>query len=821
MSRQAEGYLLAIDPLLLQPQYTVFSEGASIGRNADTCAIILSSDYVSREHCVLEPQNGDVVLTDKGSTNGTYVNGQRVTRHVLQDEDTIACGRPSHPNFIFTRTPRPEERHYRPPRQASYRIGRLAENDLPLVNDPTVSARHARLEIRRDGLRLTDLGSANGVFVNGIQVTSSLIGPEDVVGIGSTELFFRLEHDKLCVTAREKRNQVRLEALELLRRHKQKRLLQNVDLVVEPGDFVGVLGPSGAGKSTLLNALNGFVPADSGMVLLNGTSLYHTYDMFRNTIGYVPQDDIIHRELTVERSLLYTAQLRLPKDYTRKGLEQQVTSVIETLGLNHVRGNFVTQLSGGQRKRVSIGCELLTRPSVVFLDEPTSGLDPSTEEKLMNHFGRMAEQGQTVVLTTHILYNLDLLDKVILLSRGRLVYYGPVAEVCPFFSEPGRTVERPIEVFDLLEPETATTEEREERAAFYEQKYRYSPLFETHVQNKLRGPSEAPAEIVSRGQGIFAKGRRFISELFNARQFGILVRRAFDLKLSFPSRLAAPMLIPLLLAVLTGTIEVDQPGAGEEARQEFENENALFLQRLDQSDVMSGEEFAEMRFEGIANLPIPLSLPLLMVMTAVFLGTLTACLEISAERSVYLRERAVNLSIPVYVASKLPALFMLTLVQCFLYVAIVVSLLDIDHVNPLALILILTGVAWGSVCIGLLISSLDPTAGQNSVILAIVVVLPQLLFSGAMGPGFYGGMHVATKAIASVFPARWGFELMLTALYPEPAWVEETITGEANGGGMGFEFGSFVYARNAVALAAIAVGCCLATCFSLRRYDKL
>ncbi len=821
MSRRAVGYLAAVDPLLLQPQYTVFTEGALIGRNAETCQIILSSDFVSREHCVLEPHNGGVVLRDNGSTNGTYVNGQRVSRHVLNEGDEIACGRPSPPSFIFTQTPRPAERTFLLPRQASYRVGRIGENDLPLMNDPTVSARHARLQIQGDTLYVSDAGSANGVFVNGVQISSAAVGPEDVVRIGSTELFFEVKADALRVVAREKRNQLRLEAVDLLRLHKQKRLLQSIDLVIEPGDYVGVLGPSGAGKSTLLNALNGFVPAQSGQVLLNGMPLYDAYDMFRNTIGYVPQDDIIHKELTVERSLLYTAQLRLPSDYSREGLNEQVTTVIETLGLNHVRGNFVTQLSGGQRKRVSIGCELLTRPSVIFLDEPTSGLDPSTEEKLMNHFGRMAEQGQTVVLTTHILYNLDLLDKVVLLSRGRLVYYGPVAEVCPFFSETGRTVERPIEVFDLLEPETATTEEREERAAFYEKKYRYSPLFEQHVQSRLQGVTDAPPELETRGQGLIAKTWRTVSETFNMRQFGILVRRALDLKLSFPGRLAVPLLIPILLALLTGTISVEEPDAIEAEREAYVAENARGLQMLDRTGLMTGEEFEEMMFEGIANLPIPLSLPLMMVMTAVFLGTLSACLEISGERPVYMRERAVNLSIPVYLASKLPALFMLTLVQCFLYVAIAVSLLDLNHVNPVMLVLILTGVSWVSVCIGLLISSLDPTAGQNSVILAVVVVLPQLLFSGAMGPGFYGGMHAATKAIASLFPARWGFELMLTALYQEPSWAETYITGEANGGGMGFQFGFQVYAINAMALFALALGCFLATSFSLKRYDRL
>ena len=139
--------------------------------------------------------------------------------------------------------------------------------------------------------------------------------------------------------------------------------MRDIDLVIEPGEFVGVLGPSGAGKSTLLNALNGFVPADSGNVLLNGLPLYSTYDLFRNAIGYVPQDDIIHKELTVERSLFYTAQLRLPRDTTQEQLSQHVTSVIETLGLTHVR-KITSRNSAGATKTYQLAASSLTRPSL-------------------------------------------------------------------------------------------------------------------------------------------------------------------------------------------------------------------------------------------------------------------------------------------------------------------------------------------------------------------------------------------------------------------------------------------------------------------------
>jgi len=824
MARQAVGYLTAVDPLLMAPQYPVFEEGTHIGRDADACEIIIASDFVSRHHCVIAADGGTIVVLDgenghPSSSNGTYVNGERVKRRVLEEGDAVSCGRPSPPHFLFSRSARRQERTFLLARQSVYSIGRLAANDLPLSNDTTVSGRHATVRVRGDALTVVDAGSANGIYVNGERVGSAAIQPRDVVRIGSTELTFELTGDGLRITAREKRNQVSLEAVNLRRETRSLTLLHDINLRIEPGDFVGVLGPSGAGKSTLLNALNGFMPANQGAVLLNDTSLYASYDMFRNSIGYVPQDDIIHRELTVERSLLYTAQLRLPRDYSTEGLHELVNGVIETLGLTHVRQSFVAQLSGGQRKRVSIGCELLTRPSLMFLDEPTSGLDPSTEEKLMHHFRRMAEQGQTVVLTTHILYNLQVLDKVVLLSRGRLVYYGPVDKVCSFFSGPERTVTRPIEVFDILEPETDDASVREQRAEFYERKYKEERA--AILGKDAAGHTVAPEIKPPPSAGIGMRLKKAVGSALNVRQLAILMRRTLDLKLSFPMRLAVPLVTPILLALLTATIAVDDPGARDDARQAFEQENARGLAMLDQSGLVTGDEFVALRYEGLANLPIPLSLPLLMVMTAVFLGTLTACLEISGERSVYLRERSVNLSIPVYIASKLPSLFLLSAVQCFLYVLIAMLLLGIGHVDILTMILIATGVAWVSCCIGLLISSLDPTPGQNSVVLAVIAVLPQLLFSGAMAPSFYGGMNTITQGLASMLPARWGFELMLTALYQEPDWVRDLITGAEEVGGMGFRFGSEVYASNALALALLGAAYLAAACLSLKRYDRL
>lgn len=409
-----------------------------------------------------------------------------------------------------------------------------------------------------------------------------------------------------------------------------------------------------------------------------------------------------------------------------------------------------------------------------------------------------------------------------------------MSEVCAFFSTPEQPIERPIEIFDLLEPETPDSSVREERAEFFEKKYLESTLFQQYVVSRMNGKPERDSAInltsspqakavAKPGRAKPRRLRNIFKSLIDPAQWGILTRRVLDIKLSFPSRLAVPLLTPVILALLTATTDIGDQNVLNANRANFERGNPAFLATLEQpGSPMGRNEFLEMRFEGFAGLAIPLSLPLTMVMTAVFLGTLSACLEISGERPIYLRERAVNLSIPTYVASKLPALFLLTAVQCFAYVLISMLVLRPAGVDILAVSMICIGVAWVSCLIGLFISSLDPTSGQNSVILAVIAVLPQMIFSGAMAPAFYGGMSTIIKGVAAVLPARWGFELMLSAMYREPDWARELIAGLDNAKGqMGFRFGTEVFRMNAAALAGLATAYFALTCASLKRYDKL
>ena len=255
-----------------------------------------------------------------------------------------------------------------------------------------------------------------------------------------------------------------------------KKILEDVSLSVLPGEFVAIMGPSGSGKSTLLQALNGFRPAGKGTVELNGQNLYKSQSQFRSVIGYVPQDDIIHETLSVYRALYYSAHLRLPPGTSEDEIKARVEVVIKKLGLAERKKVRVRRLSGGQRKRVSLGVELLSQPPLLFLDEPTSGLDPGLEEDMTRLFRQLADEGRTVLVTTHITESLEYPDVVALIAGGRLVYYAPPGELLAYF----QTRDYPS-IFKRL---------RDKDAQSWANRFRQSALYRDFVAKRFSMPPE-------------------------------------------------------------------------------------------------------------------------------------------------------------------------------------------------------------------------------------------------------------------------------------------------------------------------------------------
>ncbi len=233
---------------------------------------------------------------------------------------------------------------------------------------------------------------------------------------------------------------VRIDVNELSRRVRVRKrgelqLLDTVSFTVSAGELVAIVGPSGAGKTTLLEAIAGITPATSGSVRFDGIDVYANLRTFRSVLGYVPQDDIIHTDLPLQRTLRYAARLRLPSSASAAQVGDAVREAIDAVGLTDQAEVRVGSLSGGQRKRASIAVELLTDPHVFFLDEPTSGLDPVASAELIARLRQLADRSATVVFTTHSIEDLAQCDRIVFMARGgRLGFVGTVDEALEQFA---------------------------------------------------------------------------------------------------------------------------------------------------------------------------------------------------------------------------------------------------------------------------------------------------------------------------------------------------------------------------------------------------
>ena len=233
--------------------------------------------------------------------------------------------------------------------------------------------------------------------------------------------------DEACLAARKLSVRVKHHGVE-------KTLLDDVSFGVPAESLVAVIGPSGSGKSTLLRALTGYRPACEGEVRYEGHDLYAQYSDVRHHIGLVPQDDILHAQLTVRSALRYAAALRFPEGTSAEDRDRRVDAVLAEMHLQKFGANKISTLSGGQRKRVSVALELLTKPSLVFLDEPTSGLDPGMDREVMRMLRGLADEGRTVVVVTHSVAELAMCDLLLVMAPGGSVaYYGPPEDALAFF----------------------------------------------------------------------------------------------------------------------------------------------------------------------------------------------------------------------------------------------------------------------------------------------------------------------------------------------------------------------------------------------------
>jgi ABC-type multidrug transport system ATPase subunit/pSer/pThr/pTyr-binding forkhead associated (FHA) protein len=557
-------------------------------------------------------------------------------------------------------------------------IGRALDPGGITLDHPRVSRRHAEVRVTGGKVFLRDLGSANGTFLNGERITSHReLRTGDRIDIGPYS--FKFTGRGLVQSTRE--GNLRVVARNLtrtVRSHSDAqmiRILDDVSLVVEPGEFVCILGSSGSGKSTLMQALSARKPADQGQVFLNEVSLYENFQTVKQSIALVPQKDVLHEDLTIEECIGYTARLRLPPDTAASGLRDAVGQSIDRVDLKHRATTPIKHLSGGQKKRASLANETVSKPELLFLDEVTSGLDEGTDWEMMRLFRRMADGGMTVICVTHTVANVeDFCHKIIIMTPpGMLAWYGPPAAAKRYFG-----VEKLGDVYRKL---------AEAPGQEWRDRFRASPEYRRYIQDPL---ASAPVKSATPAQPPDQTGR-FQDELPEVkRQFGILTSRFSKLvsadRKTMGIAFAQTGLIGIVLVLVFGT-----------------------LGRLD---------------------PKQLSLLFFLGISCFWCGCNNASKEIVKERFIYSMERDVNLSVTSYLLSKMIVLSAFGVIQVGLLFAIVSSFAAVPGDGARQFIAMVFSMLAGT-AVGLFLSAVAHTEDQASTLVPIALI-PQILLAGVI-----------------------------------------------------------------------------------------
>lgn len=698
--------------------------------------IVIPSQIVSSKHARLEKANGGyklVVVPEAKNPvlfEGRPLEGSRVLHH----GDTLRIGSLD-PGMMVTMT-------YNAPAEAAQaiqrdivfgdktliQIGRDPTNDVVLAS-PNVSRFHAQVVKVGQRYKVEDLRSSNGVFVNGVRVDGALwLKPEDSIRIG--QFRFVMGKDQLAKYDDSKGMNVDVIGLNKWVR-KDLNILQDISVSLKPREFIVVVGQSGGGKSTFVDAVAGYRPATPpSRVLVNDIDIYAHFDAIRNDIGFVPQKDIIHMELTVYQGLDYAAQLRMPADTTVEERHNRVMEVLDDLDLKHRKDVQISGLSGGQQKRVSIGVELLTKPGLFFLDEPTSGLDPGTETALMQLMRRLADQGRTIILITHATKNVMLADKVIFLARGGyLAWFGPPEEALEYFDKYRSERERRAGKIEFDEIYAILDNPNNGKPADWAQRYRENKAYQRYIWEPLKGKMTAgySPTVPDSGQAIQKVNRPTTRKVSSLKQFLILSARNLQILRSDRAGLifmlaTAPVvsLLDVILAALLGR----NPFA-------FTDGN-------------------------MANVMITL---FLLTIYGVMVGGISQMREIVKEQDIYKRERLVNLQILPYVLSKIWVAGLLALYQAVAYTVVHYLAFQMPggFSEFIQVYITMTLATFAGMMLGLFASALAPNA-SSAPLIVIMLMLPQIVLGGALIP--------IPSFVSAPTSTRWAFEALMSITGP-------------------------------------------------------
>ncbi|MGV2827732.1 ATP-binding cassette domain-containing protein [Myxosarcina sp. GI1(2024)] len=691
-----------------------------LGRDPQWATIEVPQDWtiVSRRQAIIQKEGNSYRIFDgdraKKRGNGIFLNQTRINfteGHLLKSGEQLYIGQD--PQYQISLT-------YYNPKSGTMSMPSLRRLNLKGLQDepvelgrtpnpdhrasiqldaPTVSRLHATIYSDGKGGHILQDRSTNGTFVNGNRLEKrQLLQRGDTIQIGPYILLYTGD----ALELKNATDRVRIDAHQLVRKVKDKRgkekiILNDVSLVIEPGQLVALVGGSGAGKSTLMKSLLGIAPISSGNIYLNGDNLRQNWAIYRSQVGYVPQDDIIHRELTVEEVLKYACQLRLPPD---TNISQVITNTLEQVKLSHVRHTLVSKLSGGQRKRVSIGVELLANPKLFFLDEPTSGLDPGLDKEMMQLLREQADLGRTIALVTHATNNIGICDRIAFMGLGgKLCYYGPPQEALAFFQKhSGRFIDEKFNDFADIYIELNKGKNEAailERVDYWSATYTQSPLYEAYVESAL-SPGK---EIQQKSNAAVKTGISSVAQLsLLARRYWKLVSRDTN---------------SLILTLLAGPITIALTGLP------LRNEQPLSI---------DGDP-------SVTQASLALRLLFIFSSVAIWIGLSNAIREIVKEGAIYFRERLLNLGLIPYLSSKLLIREGLALAQTILITLVVLLVFESPESELIpwslgfGITTFLTLIA--STSLSLMLSALVKTENEGNGILPLVMI-PQIIFSGVL-----------------------------------------------------------------------------------------
>src|ERR1700757_2883786 len=576
------------------------------------------------------------------------------------------------------------------------KIGRANDNDI-VIPEVLASRHHATLIPTPSGTEIHDNRSINGTFVNGARVDSAVLRDGDVVTIGNIDLVFAggtlARRDESATATRTGGLDVRGVTWTI---ENNKTLLDDISLGAQPGTLTAVIGPSGAGKSTLARLVAGYTSPTTGAVAFEGHNVHAEYASLRSRIGMVPQDDVVHGQLTVKHALGYAAELRLPPDTTKDDRAQVVARVLEELEMTQHLNTRVDKLSGGQRKRASVALELLTGPSLLILDEPTSGLDPALDRQVMTMLRQLADAGRVVLVVTHSLTYLDVCDQVLLLAPG-----GKTA----FLGAPGQ-IGATMGTTNWAQIFAKVGADPDEANRRFLARNRPPPPME----------AEAPAEL----------GATPLTNM--RRQFSTIARRQVRLVVSDRAYFIFLALLPFIMGALSLTVPGNTGFGIAGPTSEPPDESAQIL--------------------------------ILLSIAAVFMGTALTIRDLIGERTIFRREQAVGLSAWAYLSAKVTVFCVFAIAQAAIATGIVLvgkgpptqpTVLLGDARIELFVTVAATCVA--SAILGMLLSSIARSNEQIMPLLVVSLML-QLVLAGGLVP--VTG-RIFLDQLSWVIPSRWGY----------------------------------------------------------------